>query len=835
MVSLKIGIIYLFLGLLWMFFSDKFLESFSFSIETLSFFQTFKGFFFIFISAAVVFYLIYNHDNKLRVILQNYKDIFHSNADSIIILGYLDFEVIEVNESFKNVFKLSDYSKNKISILNILTDDLGFGINSFKKELATVREGKIKKFRWIFKSYDNKNIETIVTAKLSRYKHRDVFYIIIRDTSELKEMENALHKNSTLLEKAFDSVGLGVHIVEKKDDKFQIVYLNKQAKKILGIKHIFDINLSTIQFFDRNSNNINFGNLPFVKILEGKLDSYEDEIFIQNPGSEKSNVLLKAIPITNNAGEITACVSVLQDISKITEIRKAYKQYEARYRTLIETAPDAIFIFDANTGKIVDFNKKTLFLFKVSPEELVTLHPSDLSPELQPTGDNSFEKANRYIQAALKGGTPHFEWLHKNKYNQNIPCEVSLAKLPSEEGSFVRCTVVDISDRNLAEDMLNKTEKIYQEVISTTSDNITVHDASTGKLLEANETFLKTFMLNIDDIKDAHICDVYSSNGIYSATEFEEKLKTTLIDKVSEFKWKSYGNNDKEIWLELLLKYIEVGDESRIIAVSKNINEIMVAEQELLTLTKSLEEKNIEFRKVLYTTTHDLRTPLLNILGFSNELKQNYLEVVNQLNNNSNFDFTDLKEVLVNEWGDDINIIVDNTKKMSVLINGLLEMSKIGTYEVKNEDINVNLLIREIKKNLAHKIEKHKIRITVDQLPNCFSDKYKLQQVFTNLIDNAINYKKNDVESFIKITGSTEQNIISYSVEDNGIGIETENLDKVLEMFYRNDPELADGAGLGLTIVCKALETINGELKFESERNVGSKFSISLPNFDTNK
>lgn len=827
--SLKVGVIYLVFGLIWIFFSDRFLETFSFSIETLSIMQTYKGFFFILLSASIISFLIYNGDRKLRVILSNYRDIFNSNYDSIIILGYLDFEIIEVNKTFLEVFKFVSGNSNSIDLLDIVNEKEGFGINRLKQELASVRNVDEIRFNWIFKDSEGTKIDSIVTAKISKYKKRDVIYLLIEDVSKLNALEKRLNKDLNNLEKAAEEISEGVFIIEKKGLDYKPLFQNAEVEKLFGSNLLDSLRNRSIIIYNLNSAEMEFNELPFIKVLDGNKKIISDE-FIVKKGTEEFPVLIKSIPILNNEKKITSVITIFKDYTESRKFEQLSKQWEARYRTLVETSTEAILIYNADTGRIMDFNKKALYLFKMKADELLKFHPAEMSPEHQPNGESSFEKSEKYIHAALRGGTPHFDWTHQNKYGENIPCEVSLARMPAPKGNFVRCTIVDVSDRNLAEEMLNKTEKIYQEVIAATTDNITIHDASTGELLEANNTFLKTFGFSLDELKDLSICEIYSSSEDYTKEQFEEIFKNVLINKEMQFKWKSFGKNDKVIWLEMNLKYIDIGGEGRVIAISNNINEILVAEQELIKLTSSLEEKNNEFRHILYTTTHDLRTPLLNILGFSNELLENHSALVKMIQNKQEIDIDDFKDLVTIDCQEDINIIVENTKKMSILINGLLEISKIGTFEIKNEEINVALLLREISKDIEHKLQSGNVKLEVDTLPVCYCDRHKLHQIFTNLIDNSIKFRSDNTEAKINITGKIVNNKIRYVVSDNGIGIEEKNLTKVTKMFYRNDPDLARGAGLGLTIVEKALEEINGTLTIKSKLGEGTDCIIDIPN-----
>jgi len=823
-ITLKVGAGYMALGLLWMFFSDKLLDAFNFSSDSFPELQTYKDFFFVVVSSVFFILALYLTNSKLRNRINNLKEFFELNADPVIVLGYFDFEVINFNKTFSQLFKYS--AENKFELVDLILSDEQFNLKQFKKKLSSIRSGKTGKFRWIFKNQNNENLDFDIVAKSAVYKNRDVVILFLKN---IKNADEILSDKKAFLEKTFEHIPVGIHILKKEGNKYHTLYANKEIKKILGLEEINQEGFKKIKFHNSDSGDLKFQELPFIKIVNGEIDYYDGDISIVS-NKKISDILLRSSIVKDCRDESSICVSVFRDATCIKKTENEYKNYEAKYRTLFETSPEAILIIKADTKEIVDFNKKALYLFKLKTNEMIGKSFYTLNPEKQFGKIGSAEKIDRYIQASVQGGTPYFEWQHKNKHNELIFCEVSMAKLPSTEGDFIKCTIVDISDRNLAEDMLNKTEKIYQEVISSVTNNITVHNASDGSLLEGNNTFYDIFGYYFEDIRNKTATEIYSSEGKYDIESFEEKIKIAKEQKELRFRWKSFTKEKKDIWLDLLLKYIEMEEgEGRIIAISKNVNEIVGVQKELVALTRSLKEKNEEFRHLLYKATHDLRTPLLNILGFSNELKLNYEEMLTYVENEANFNLLEFREFLSRDCGNDIYTIVENTKKMSALINGLIELSRIETIEIQKEDINVFHLVNEIKKNLIHKIEKTNVEIIINNLPVCYSDRYKLHLVFTNLIDNAIKFRNKNINSFVKISGEIRENRFYYFVEDNGIGIEDKNMNRIIEMFYRNDPEAAEGAGLGLSIVEKSLEAIGGNLSVESIRGKGSRFTISIP------
>ena len=144
---------------------------------------------------------------------------------------------------------------------------------------------------------------------------------------------------------------------------------------------------------------------------------------------------------------------------------EALAESEARYRTQVEHAPEAIVVFDVDTGRFVEANENALRLYGLSREELFRIGPADLSPPTQPDGRRSAEAATANIQDALDGGTPVFEWMHVDAAGRDIPCEVRLVRLPSATRRLVRGSVADISERKHSE----KVRAALYEIAATTN------------------------------------------------------------------------------------------------------------------------------------------------------------------------------------------------------------------------------------------------------------------------------------------------------------------------------------------------------------------------------
>ena len=227
--------------------------------------------------------------------------------------------------------------------------------------------------------------------------------------------------------------------------------------------------------------------------------------------------------------------------------------------------------------------------------------------------------------------------------------------------------------------------------------------------------------------------------------------------------------------------------------------------------------------RLTYIIAHDIRSPLVNIEGFTSE----FLRASE-----------DLHEIESGETSQDtrkaqgVQYIRESVHKIDQLLYGLNTYLHAGTAVPKIETVDMNELLQAVISNFKVLIDKAEITITIEKLPYCFGDKTQLNQVFSNILDNAIKYLDPTRKGYVHISGKTEDDRLIYIVEDNGIGIPTEIQRDVFTMFFRVDRDQGQGQGMGLAACMQILEHQNGRIWLESEPGKGSKFYVSLPRAD---
>ena len=286
-------------------------------------------------------------------------------------------------------------------------------------------------------------------------------------------------------------------------------------------------------------------------------------------------------------------------------------------------------------------------------------------------------------------------------------------------------------------------------------------------------------------------------------------------------------------WVETTLfpRLNESGKPVQYVAIRTDITQRKADEAELLRFAADLAEKNKELETIVYTVSHDLRSPLVNVQGFSRQLNracEKILEAVKAANGGT-VPVSELQPPAGVAIPQALRFINAGVAKMEMLLNGLLRFSRLGRIALNLEALDMNQLVAEVIAAVRFQIDEAKAEVSVGTLPACIGDRVQMNQVFGNLVDNALKYRDPDRRLRLAISGNIEGSQAVYSVSDNGIGIAPEHQAKVFEIFHRLNPESGVGEGLGLTIAQRVLERQKGKIWVESAAGVGSTFMVSLP------
>ncbi|MDA9431162.1 sensor histidine kinase [Bradyrhizobium sp. CCBAU 51627] len=260
--------------------------------------------------------------------------------------------------------------------------------------------------------------------------------------------------------------------------------------------------------------------------------------------------------------------------------------------------------------------------------------------------------------------------------------------------------------------------------------------------------------------------------------------------------------------------------------------------------TADLREANDEIQRFAYIVSHDLRSPLVNIMGFTSELEELGGDIFRRIGSltrvpadgpslvpgsSGEIALEDADQQLSADFSEALGFIKSSIAKMDRLISAILNLTREGRREFQPEKIDTRAFVEAIVSTLAHQAVEAQAEIHVEALPGIVSDRLALEQIFSNLIDNAIKYLKNGVAGEIRIRGRTKLGYAIFEISDNGRGIDPRDHQRIFELFRRAGTQDKPGQGIGLAHVRALVRRLGGTMSVSSELNAGSTFIITLP------
>lgn len=236
-------------------------------------------------------------------------------------------------------------------------------------------------------------------------------------------------------------------------------------------------------------------------------------------------------------------------------------------------------------------------------------------------------------------------------------------------------------------------------------------------------------------------------------------------------------------------------------------------EKALKARTYQLEAANKELDSFSYSVSHDLRTPLRAINGYTSIFEESYLHQMDD----------EARRVM--------NIVVNNTRKMGQLIDDLLAFSRLNRKELVWTTVSMNKLVNDVAADFKYAERSRHIEFVIENLPDIQGDMNMLKQVWVNLISNAVKYSAGTDRTIIRISSYKESEEVVYTIADNGVGFDMLFYDKLFGVFQRlHNTDEFDGTGVGLAIVQRIINKHKGKIWANAVVNAGATFYFSIPN-----
>jgi two-component system sensor kinase FixL len=519
-----------------------------------------------------------------------------------------------------------------------------------------------------------------------------------------------------------------------------------------------------------------------------------------------------------------------QEIAEHKQAEVALRESDERYTALFERSLDLVYIHDF-AGNFIDANSAALNLLGYSKEEILSLNfASVLSPDQIPL---ALETAEKLKKTGVQVGTTEYKLLCKD--GTYVYVETKGAVIYRNGQPFaIQGIARDITGHKRAEEALRESEERYRTFITHSSEGIYRIDvvppvpidlppAEIVKYInehaivaEVNDALADMYGLTTEEMIGKPATDFAPDYGVRAElvlqnTDYQVTHEETLdVDKdgIPLYLEESYHGE------------IYDGHLVRIWGVQRNITERKQAEEKIRKLNAELEERvkqrtaeleaaNKELKDFAYVVSHDLKAPLRGISRLAQWLVADYTDAFNKQG----------KEM--------IDLLVGRVKRMDSLIDGILHYSRVGRLIGRDEQIDLNTLVKDVIDMLA---PLEHIHISFEnELPVIIGDKIRIAEVFQNLLSNAIEFMDKS-DGKITIGCVDRGSYWKFSIADNGPGIDKRYYEKIFQVFQTLAPrDKHESTGIGLALVKKIVELYGGKIWVESTAGEGSVFFFTLP------
>jgi PAS domain S-box-containing protein len=384
----------------------------------------------------------------------------------------------------------------------------------------------------------------------------------------------------------------------------------------------------------------------------------------------------------------------------------------------------------------------------------------------------------------------------------------------------------ELRKRELSEANMRESEEKYRLIAENTSDGIMIFNAN-NRLTYASAGSQRQLGYSEKDAVNLTAESIYSMihpddrDSVFG--NIFEAIKEKKDGLVYSYRVKHAAGH--YIWREdnASFRYDRSGDFVGSYVICRDITERRIAEEALMKMnselelrvsqrTKDLMDANHDLESFNYSVSHDLRAPVRAINGFTSILMEQYEHV---------FD-AEAKRLMVT--------IRNSTKKIDLLINGLLTLSRVGKQELKIERADMNEIITSVLQEEMSKHHDQSITVDVQPIPVVWCDLVLIRQVWFNLISNAVKYSSKTEHPRIEIGWHDQGKMLQFFVRDNGAGFNPAYADKLFGIFQRlHLSSEFDGLGVGLSTVKRIVQRLGGTVSAEGEENKGATFRFTLP------
>jgi len=537
----------------------------------------------------------------------------------------------------------------------------------------------------------------------------------------------------------------------------------------------------------------------------------DQELILKKKDGGKIDVSLNVSSVRDESGKIIHSMSSWRDITDRKKADEKLRQSEDNYRLLINNIPDVTWTSDSS-GKTMFMSPNIKTVYGYTPDELYKggeklwfgrVHPDDLHT-LKKSYNNLFEQDMEFdIEYRIRRKDGQWIWLHDR----------AIMHYEKDKKKYAFGIFSDITERKQVEDRLLRSEEKYRLLVENAYDGIEI--SQNDKILYSNSRFAEMLGYSVDEITGM------SFELIFTSQAREDLNKRLNFKKGKEVVTDSYETtfcrkDGRIIDVEVKYEIIDFEGKPATFAIVRDITEHKLAEREREGALKEARKANKVKDQFIANMSHEIRTPLNSLLGFTDYVKQRYLDLIPE------------KDHVV------FNHISDAGDRLVRTVDSILNISllKTGTVKIRKRKLDPHLVAKLIVERFQIQAQNKTLDLRIvppKQAIQIFADEYCIYEAITNLTDNAIKYTN---EGSIELTFGQRGAHKTLSITDTGIGISKEYQTRIFEPYTQESEGYTksyQGIGLGLALTKHYLNLNNIEIELESKQNVGTSFTLIFP------
>ena len=502
-------------------------------------------------------------------------------------------------------------------------------------------------------------------------------------------------------------------------------------------------------------------------------------------------------------------------LSAIAIAESEQLEEKARYQAVVEQATDCIFLWDAQTKRLLEANTAFRNLLDYSLDAISQLTIYDIIAYSKDIIDSNIDLlvADKKFRIG--------EVLYRRRDGSCVDVEVS-GSVISYGGREIICTVVrDITERKQAEAELRASEERYRLLFKNNPHPMWVYDLETLEFIAVNQAAVQHYGYTRDEFLNMTIADIRPPQDVPKLLE-----NISQVDVGIEFAgvWQHLKKDGTIIDVEITSYALIFDSRNAELVLAHDVTDRLQAEAEMYKAKEAAEAASLAKSQFSANMSHELRTPLNAIIGYSELLQEDALDLGEE------------------DFVSDLERIHNAGKLLLTLINDILDLSKIeaGHAELELETFDVSEVVQNVVRTVKPLFVRNTNRLNVEchnNIGKLYSDQIKLTQILFNLLSNAAKFTQKgtitlSVERIKNNEDSWDSEQLIFKCTDTGIGITPEQLQKLFQPFTQADASTTrkyGGTGLGLAIAQKYSQMLGGEITVDSELGKGSTFTLILP------